>query len=202
MKRCTICEELKPLESFYRAQGTRDGHRGDCKACNLTRQRDRYLADPETAKARVKRWQQANAEEVNAYQRKRRQDPIVKNRDRAGHLRRKYGISPSEYDDMLAAQGGVCLLCSSPPRPPYSLHVDHDHATGRIRGLLCFNCNYALGHFGDDPARLRAAARYVEVALPHDETIGRRLAGLRAMRPAWEEHLIPPGPGAASLGRR
>jgi len=180
MKRCNQCGELKPLDSFYRAKGMRDGHRGDCKVCNLAYQHRRYLANPEPVKARVKRWQQANAEELNAYRRERRQDPIVKGRDRAGHLRRKYGISPAEYDDMLAAQSGACLLCSSLPRPPHSLHVDHDHATGRIRGLLCFNCNYALGHFADDPDRLRAAARYVEVALPADEAIECRLAGLRA----------------------
>jgi len=164
----------------------RDGYRGDCKVCNLAYQHLRYMADPEPVKARVKRWQQANAEELNAYRRERRQDPIVKGRDRAGHLRRKYGITPAEYGQMLARQGGVCFLCGSHPRPPYSLHVDHDHASGKIRGLLCFNCNYALGHFADDPDRLRAAARYVEVALPRDEAIERRLAGLRAMQPAWD----------------
>ncbi len=186
MKRCSKCGEMKPFESFYRDKGMRDGHRGDCKVCNLAYQHRRYLADPETAKARVKRWQQANAQEVNAYQRKRREDPVVKSRDRAGHLRRKYGLTTARYDGILAAQGGECLLCSSPPQPPYSLHVDHDHATGRIRGLLCFNRNYALGHFADDPDRLRAAARYVEVALPRDEAIEARLAGLRATKPAWE----------------
>jgi hypothetical protein len=87
---------------------------------------------------------------------------------------------------MLVSQEGVCLLCGSPPRPPYSLHVDHDHATGRIRGLLCFTCNNALGDFADDPDRLRAAARYVEADLARDPAIERRLAGLGAMRPGWE----------------
>jgi hypothetical protein len=186
MKRCNKCGELKSLDSFYRDKGMKDGHRGDCKVCNLAYQHRRYVADPEPAKARVKRWQQANAAELNAYRRARRQDPAVKGRDRAGHLRRKYGISPSEYDEMLVSQEGVCLLCGAPPRPPYSLHVDHDHATGKIRGLLCFTCNNALGDFADDPDRLRAAARYVEADLARDPAIERRLAGLGAMRPGWE----------------
>ncbi|MCA1705614.1 MAG: hypothetical protein LC808_21090 [Actinobacteria bacterium] len=57
---------LKPLEEFYRCAGTRDGHRGDCTVCNLRAKHERYLADPATAKARVKRWQQANPERVNS----------------------------------------------------------------------------------------------------------------------------------------
>ncbi len=164
----------------------KDGHRGDCKVCNLAYQHRRYVADPEPVKARVKRWQQANAEELNAYRRDRRLDPAVKSRERAGHLRRKYGISLAQYDEMLAAQDGACFICNSAPRPPYSLHVDHDHVTGRIRGLLCFTCNNALGDFNDDPDRLRIATHYLEAGLARDPAIEERLAELRAMRPAWD----------------
>nr|WP_246215170.1 endonuclease VII domain-containing protein [Modestobacter muralis] len=59
---------------------------------------------------------------------------------------------------MLADQGGLCGLCRAAP----AAHVDHDHATGAVRDLLCFNCNGGLGQFKDDPALLRAAARYLE----------------------------------------
>jgi hypothetical protein len=59
---------------------------------------------------------------------------------------------------MLADQGGLCGLCRAAP----AVHVDHDHETGAARDLLCFNCNGGLGQFRDDPALLRAAARYVE----------------------------------------
>ncbi|HEX2193006.1 MAG TPA: endonuclease VII domain-containing protein [Acidimicrobiales bacterium] len=186
MKRCRICNELKPLSDFYRAAGTRDGHRTECKQCNLAQQHERYLADPERAKARVKRWQQENADRVNAYWRERRQEPEVKRRDRAGHLWRKFGITIAEYDAMLAAQGGVCAVCKRPPTPGISLHVDHDHETGRIRGLLCFRCNNALGDLEDDPALLRAAARYLEALVPPDPAVARRLEELRSVQPAWE----------------
>ena len=87
---------------------------------------------------------------------------------------------------MLADQGGVCAVCSREPTPGISLHVDHDHETGRIRGLLCFRCNNALGDLEDDPALLRVATRYLEPPAPRDPAIERRLDELRARRPAWE----------------
>lgn len=161
MKACKKCGATKPLEDFYRAAGTRDGHRGDCKVCSSEDKRRRYLADPEAAIARVKRWQQANPERVNATQRARRAKPEVRLRDRAGHLMRKYGMTIEQYDAMLETQGGGCFICGRPPRDDISLHVDHDHSTGRVRGILCFCCNNALADFQDDPALLRKAAGYV-----------------------------------------
>lgn len=71
------------------------------------------------------------------------------------------------YDAMLAAQGGVCAICGRPetrPAPngqPSRLHVDHNHSTGLVRGLLCNNCNQAIGKMGDDPDRLITAAEYL-----------------------------------------
>ena len=59
---------------------------------------------------------------------------------------------------MLAGQDGLCAICRNAPAE----HVDHDHATGAVRALLCFNCNGGLGQFKDDPFLLHAAAFYVE----------------------------------------
>jgi hypothetical protein len=72
-----------------------------------------------------------------------------------------YGITLEQYDEMLVAQGGVCAVCKREPRDDISLHVDHDHATGVIRGLLCFRCNNSLGDLGDDPEVMQAAALYL-----------------------------------------
>lgn len=55
----------------------------------------------------------------------------------------KYDMTPEEYDSMLDRQGGVCLICGRPPKKR-RLHVDHEHKTGKIRGLLCFQCNYQV----------------------------------------------------------
>jgi hypothetical protein len=180
MKRCVKCGVAQPLDQFYRAKGTRDGLRGDCKPCFKERARLRYLADPAAAKARVKRWQQANPDRLNAYRRQRRLEPEVKRRERAGHLKRKYGISLEHYDSMLDDQGGGCAICKREPIGQIPLHVDHDHETGKIRGILCFTCNNALADFEDDPALLRSAVAYVEKpeADELDELIRRRARGL------------------------
>jgi hypothetical protein len=58
---------------------------------------------------------------------------------------------------MIEAQGGTCAVCPGPPQ-----HVDHDHETGEVRGILCFNCNQALGNVRDDPKTLRGLARYLD----------------------------------------
>jgi hypothetical protein len=77
---------------------------------------------------------------------------------RTYHLKRRYGISAEEADAMLQTQNGVCAICKAAP----AVHVDHDHATGAVRALLCFNCNGGLGQFRDDPQLLHAAAYYVQ----------------------------------------
>ena len=79
----------------------------------------------------------------------------------------RYGITVEQHDVMLTTQDGLCAICGQPPDPggvraTSRLHTDHDHLTGRVRGLLCNNCNRGIGCFADDPARLRAAAEYIE----------------------------------------
>lgn len=76
------------------------------------------------------------------------------------HLIHRYGIGAADVDRMIEDQGGVCAICAT-GKPE---HVDHDHATGVVRGILCFNCNGGLGQFHDDPARLAAAITYLERA--------------------------------------
>ena len=77
---------------------------------------------------------------------------------RTYHLKRRYGITAAEADVMLEEQGGICAICKAAP----AAHVDHDHATGAVRALSCFNCNGGLGQFKDNPEALHAAAYYVQ----------------------------------------
>lgn len=81
---------------------------------------------------------------------------------RAVNLKGAYGITLDDYEALLTAQGGVCAICRQPSVK--NLHVDHDHATDAIRGLLCANCNTALGLLADDPARLLDAVAYLTSA--------------------------------------
>lgn len=77
------------------------------------------------------------------------------------HMRTQYGISWADFDARVDAQSGLCLLCGEAPD---RWHIDHDHETGQVRGLLCHKCNVALGWFDDSPEKLRRAANYLEVA--------------------------------------
>jgi hypothetical protein len=78
------------------------------------------------------------------------------------HLRRRYGIGQADVDHMLAEQGGVCAVCAKPAPE----HVDHDHKTGLVRGMLCFNCNQALGNVRDSFAVLERLQEYLLAADP------------------------------------
>jgi hypothetical protein len=71
---------------------------------------------------------------------------------------RSYGLTEAQRDEMTASQAGVCTIC---PKAP-AVHVDHCHETGRVRGVLCFNCNAAVGQLGDDPGSPRRAIAYLE----------------------------------------
>jgi Autographiviridae endonuclease VII len=132
-------------------------------------------AHPERVKEHRRKYYQANREkhlaaqkaryEANIEQRRARQRDynrthreVINNRLRE----RKYGISPDDYAALYRFQGGECRICLR----VWSrrLHVDHSHATGRIRGLLCDDCNLGLGKFADDPARLKRALDYLEAA--------------------------------------
>lgn len=79
------------------------------------------------------------------------------------HLKRRYGLGADEVLAMLEAQGSLCLICRRQMSVEMA-HVDHDHVTGRVRGILCFGCNGGMGQFADDPQVLVRAARYLLTA--------------------------------------
>lgn len=100
------------------------------------------------------------------YQRKwRNENP---DRTKSHELKKMFGITLEEYEALLIAQNGVCAICGGKETTkdkdgaPRRMPVDHCHTTGRIRGLLCTQCNRGLGMFSDSPERLRAAASYLE----------------------------------------
>jgi hypothetical protein len=77
-------------------------------------------------------------------------------------LKKRYGISSEQYDEMFAAQDQKCAICrTETPGGRGCFHVDHDHDTGKVRGLLCHRCNTSLGGFGDSVDVLRAAIAYL-----------------------------------------
>jgi len=96
----------------------------------------------------VKRWRAKNPE-------------TAKQRSRDKEYRRKYGITLAEYDELLKAQLGVCAICEMSCDTGNNLAVDHCHVTNKVRGLLCKNCNTAIGLLRDDAERIMKAAEYV-----------------------------------------
>ncbi|KKN10739.1 hypothetical protein LCGC14_1033610 [marine sediment metagenome] len=77
-------------------------------------------------------------------------------------LNKKFGITVEQYDQMLTEQNGRCLLCNNLPDDKRRLAVDHSHTTEKVRGLLCFHCNTALGKIGDDIEWLHRASDYLK----------------------------------------
>jgi hypothetical protein len=75
-------------------------------------------------------------------------------------LKRKFNLSPEEYNDLLEKQGGVCAICKQ--NCTRALAVDHNHTTGKVRGLLCNNCNRGIGHLRDSIDLLKSATSYLE----------------------------------------
>ena len=131
---CRVCGTTKPLENFYKCNrkgGNPEARHTECKEC---------------AKARV----------TAAH------DPERYRRD---HLRRQYGITPEQYDEMLNKQQGTCAVCGTDTpgnsrRTTYFV-VDHCHTTQKVRGLLCHQCNTALGLIKDNPETLAKMIGYL-----------------------------------------
>lgn len=107
--------------------------------------RERYQSNREQEYARGKAWRENN--------------PIIyKASLRASQLRRKYGLSLEDFDNLLARQNNSCAICSSKEA---TWCVDHCHTTGEVRGILCSSCNKGLGMFKDDQTNLENAINYL-----------------------------------------
>ncbi|HUW09593.1 MAG TPA: endonuclease VII domain-containing protein [Anaerolineae bacterium] len=122
--------------------------------------REYYQRNRERALAYAATYREENV----AMLQEKRESPRRKRQDQEAHLKRAYGLSLADYDAILADQGGGCAICGALPGDDAKgrLHVDHDHETGQVRGLLCGNCNHALGSFRDSIALMRSAIAYLE----------------------------------------
>lgn len=142
-KCCTTCGVTSPVENFSLVRTGKYGpiHKSTCKPCQATAARKWFHENKERAKESKHAWT----------------------------LRTTYGITPEQYQEMLAAQNGVCSICKQVEPTEHGrtgtqfrLAVDHCHDTGRVRGLLCQRCNRAIGLLGDSVDLLREAINYLE----------------------------------------
>jgi hypothetical protein len=232
-KYCRDCGERRPVEHFTANRRARDGLAFYCRdhmAERSARSREARRTEPVRYRSRPRdvvvpegsKWcpdcglveaaddfprSRASATGLAAYclpchNVRGKQNLEKRGGSRGYHLTRRYGITAEEADAMLEAQGGLCAICRAAP----AAHVDHDHLTGSVRELLCFNCNGGLGQFKDDPAVLRAAADYVERHRARQAAAGEGNAGSRPGAP--ERPGTPPvgssqrRPGRSSGARR
>ena len=177
VKRCRGCERDLPLASFARDRNRRDGLQVRCRECVAEysaahyRRRRAAIGKPVREKVAVpaghklcrqcgevkphSEWHR-NATASDGLATRCKACKAVQGRQ--GHLKRAYGITEADRQGLVASQGGVCCICLA----ALPEHVDHCHETGRVRGVLCFNCNSAIGKLGDDPDAVRRAAAYLE----------------------------------------
>jgi hypothetical protein len=127
--------------------------------CGMHWQRERLTGDPGEAERRKVRWEQGQQCAISGCERPPRWGVYC-----GSHMRRfrRFGITEAEIAALLARQKNRCAICkSAKPYGSGDWAIDHDHATGQVRGLLCSKCNLALGLLGDDPKAIAAALRYV-----------------------------------------
>lgn len=197
-KQCPDCRRLLPMDSFHSNARRPDGVAFYCKECALARmERSRRSRGIQPARRIARpvvpagmRWcgDRAEVKPLKEFPRNRNSTDgrhgyckpchgirCQASRAKVGgsrhyHLRRRYGIGSAEVTALIEAQGGVCAICGRADPE----QVDHDHATGKVRGILCFNCNGGLGQFRDEPHVLGRAIDYLRDA-------------------AWQKRLISPG---------
>lgn len=135
LKECKICKIKKPKEDYYKSNTYKSGYRPECIKCC--------------------------GEKGKKY-------PKTKEQIRASRLKTAYGITLEDFDKMFVEQGGVCAICKLPQtvenRKGVVSHlcVDHCHKTGKVRGLLCNNCNKGIGNLKESKLNLLRAIEYLE----------------------------------------
>lgn len=149
-RECNTCKVTKTMDCFYRDKSQRGGYRGQCKDCY----KEAHLTEETLEKRRLRqiKWRAFSGENARTLSSSRKQQILY-----------KYGIWPEKYDEILASQGGCCAICCRRPTQEkwMGLYVDHCHVTGKIRGLLCRECNHGLGNFRDNPQILHRATNYI-----------------------------------------
>lgn len=150
VKKCSTCGRHLPADHFYRNTYGSNGLQSCCKECQ---------------RGKAKNWRSHNKERVKATSKAHYE--ANKTRSRNKTLLRDTGFGIETYNTLYSEQGGRCAICGKAQAK--SLDMDHDHKSGKVRGLLCNNCNRGLGLFKDSPEVLRNAAKYLELAfLPRE----------------------------------
>jgi hypothetical protein len=129
-----------------------------CHECTKENKRAYYRAKPEHYRALTSAYAKANPDKLKAY------NARTKEYRRWRVIEKKYGINQKDFDAMFDAQGKCCALCKTPEPNAgrFGWQIDHCHDSGKVRGILCHNCNVGLGNLRHNPRLMRTAAEYIE----------------------------------------
>jgi len=164
---CTKCGIEKELTDFHVDNCRKSGFRTDCKLCMKEYRKIFYQTNHKKVDKRNKKYFKEHREEGLKY----RKDYYRSHKKEAKDLdlKKRFGISLDQYNKILESQNGVCAVCGNEEIITYknyntgrSLAVDHNHETGKVRGLLCTGCNRGIGFFNNNPERLIKASNYLK----------------------------------------
>jgi len=170
-KLCFSCVQYKPTSCFHKAKKEKDGLQYHCIDCSRQYHAKRYVEQKEKLQAQIKKYKIENKEKIeeSALLWKKNNPDKVKKYQRTSNLRKNFGLSLDEYEQMLIKQNNLCAICEKPEtfihhqtKELARLAVDHCHTTGKVRKLLCKSCNTALGLFKDDIAVIGNAVQYLK----------------------------------------
>jgi hypothetical protein len=168
-KKCIKCGVEKPLSEYTFHNRNKGQHRNFCHDCEKTWISEYHKSSH--GKEKRKEWIGKNKEKIEEYKRIYKQDVIKQERSRVYHrarwLKESFNMTVDDYMVMYEEQDGKCKICGSTQNGKKNFCVDHNHETGKVRGLLCHNCNVSVGLMKDDPDLLRQAADYLESCINH-----------------------------------
>lgn len=145
---CTKCKETKTRVEMSLDASRRDGISSWCKLCRAVSSR---------------KWGQNNPDKVKEQSKQKRLKPFNPTQARDYILKYRYDLSLEDYNNKLKNQNYSCAICKRDSREmTYYLHVDHNHTTGKVRGLLCSPCNTYLGYIRDNPEVYHNGLTYLE----------------------------------------
>lgn len=144
---CTKCRRTLSLDAYSLNRLSKTILRRRCDQCYSSPAARWTSLNPSKAKEAAKRHRESG-------------------KARAHRLRTRNGIDPLEYDRLFFQQQGKCAICGTekPGGNSPHFHIDHNHESGKIRGLLCTNCNRGIGYFSDNIRRMRRAIEYLELS--------------------------------------
>ena len=141
------------MAEFNKAKKNKDGLNTWCRSCGNVYSREWAQKNKERHLNNYQNWRKNNLEHANDLDRLR-----------------SYGLPKGRYAKILALQKNCCAICKiNTPAPKKTFCVDHCHKTGKVRGLLCLNCNTMLGHAKDDVERLKAAINFLSKDVDYRE---------------------------------